>query len=498
MGNNLLGWQTSGVYNSEHISSLSTIGSTTTGNHCNSSLMSLNPLAPAFFPQHQSSFDLPISSNNSTMNFPLAQLICGMAPQPILPVAPLNQNLTDSTSLFLPIQPTNQSTPDRAAHKPTPGLSTLLPSSLQHQTKCLQAINNSIQQFHQHLKAEKLDRQILQLVVLQLQNDFAVLRYLLFFSTEATPNKDTIVKDTVPSPSLDTSANPNPNVNPNPNPNPSTQLPSAFSLPGPRAHTLRGSTPVGAVGAARTKTNNITNTDSQPTPNSQEAPSAALQNLTTRLSKLEKLFANEVSSYTSNTAGIHSQYFFSYDKLHQLEPGNSDVIIWKIPSVKFVFDSAKVARPSSDPLIEPATSFSSPNFRTHPHGYNFFIKLYPYGIGPATGKCASVLFALFPGDYDNLLQWPFTNTFHIGIRDQLDPMNTWMKTILPDQVPAYKKPTMSTKTGVATILINNFIPHSKLFSETEGFLIDGASFIEIKFSDPPVLKPQTSLLFPFP
>ena len=79
-------------------------------------------------------------------------------------------------------------------------------------------------------------------------------------------------------------------------------------------------------------------------------------------------------------------------------------------------------------------------------------------------------------------------------------MNTWMKTILPDQDPTYKKPTMSTKTGVATILINNFIPHSKLFSETEAFLIDGASFVEIKFSDAPVLKPhtQTSLLFPFP
>ena len=79
-------------------------------------------------------------------------------------------------------------------------------------------------------------------------------------------------------------------------------------------------------------------------------------------------------------------------------------------------------------------------------------------------------------------------------------MKTWMTTIRPSQDPAYKKPTMTTKTGVATILIYNFIPHSKLFSETEGFLIDGASFIEIKFSDTPVLKPhtQTSPLFPFP
>ena len=167
--------------------------------------------------------------------------------------------------------------------------------------------------------------------------------------------------------------------------------------------------------------------------------------------------------------------------------------------MKFVFDSAKKARPSSDPLIEPATSFGSPIFRTHPHAYNFFIKFYPYGIGPATGKCASILFTLFPGDYDNLLKWPFSKLIHIGIRDQLDPMNTWMNTIRPDQDQAYKMPTMSTKTGAAAILINNIFPHPKHFSETEGFLIDGASFIEIKFFDPLVLKSQcqASLLSPF-
>ena len=79
-------------------------------------------------------------------------------------------------------------------------------------------------------------------------------------------------------------------------------------------------------------------------------------------------------------------------------------------------------------------------------------------------------------------------------------MNTWMKKIRPDQDPAYKKLRMSTQTEAAIVLINNFIPHSKLFSETEGFLIDGASFLKINFSDHPVLnsQTQTSLLFPFP
>ena len=111
-----------------------------------------------------------------------------------------------------------------------------------------------------------------------------------------------------------------------------------------------------------------------------------------------------------------------------------------------------MARPSSDPLIEPATRFGSPIIRTHPHGYNFFIIYYPYVIGPATGKSASILFTLLPGDFDNFFQWPISKLIHIGIRDELDPLNTWIKTIRPDQEPAYKKPTMSTKTGIATTL----------------------------------------------
>ena len=284
---------------------------------------------------------------------------------------------------------------------------------------------------------------------------------------------------------------PKPNLNPNP-------TSSTFPISGPGEPKLRRFTPVGAVGPPRTKSNNSANADFQPTTNTQEVLSTTVQNLTSKNCKLEKLFANGKSTHTFITEGIHSQYFFSYDIMCQLEPGHSDVIIWKISSVKLVFDSAKVARPSSDPLIEPATSFSSPIFRTQPHGYNFFIKLYNYGIGPATGKCASILITLFPGDNDNLLQWPLSKLIHLGIRNQLDPMNTWIKTIRPDQDPAYKKPTMSRKTGIATILINNFIPLSKLFSETEGFLIDGASFIEIKFSDPPIAETSHPNFPPFP
>ena len=347
--------------------------------------MPLNPLAPAVLPHYQSSSDPPISlCNFTTMSLPLAHLFCGMLPQITPSLAPsINQHITDGTLLLPSFQPTNQSKPNAAAHQPTPESSALLSSPLQHQANCQQAIHKTIQQFNQYLKAEHLDRQALQLTALHLQNDFALLRYLLF------SDKDTAAKDSATSPLI------------NPNPNPTS---SAFTLSCPDDAKLRRSTPVGAMGPPTAKSNSSSNADFQPTLNTQEAPSTTVQNLASRSCKLEKFFADEIATYTSITAGIDSQYFFLFDKIRQLEPGNSDVIIWKIPSVKFVFDSAKVARPSSDPLIEPTTNFSSPIFRTHPHGYNFFVEFFPYGIWTATGNCASILFTLFPSDYDNLLQ----------------------------------------------------------------------------------------------
>ena len=151
--------------------------------------MSLNHLAPALLPHCQSSSDPPFSVCNSTpMSLPLAQLVCGMPPQTIPSHAlSVNPHITYGTFLLLLLQPTNHFKPDAAVHQPTPVSSALLPSSLQHQANCLQAIHRTIQQFNQHLKDEHLDRQTLQLIVLQLQNDLALLRYLLFSPPKTSP-----------------------------------------------------------------------------------------------------------------------------------------------------------------------------------------------------------------------------------------------------------------------------------------------------------------------
>ena len=115
------------------------------------------------------------------MSLPLAHLICGMPPQLIPFDAPLiNQVITDGTFNLPPIRPKNPSKPDAEVQHALPGSSSILSSSFQQQANCLQANHKTIQQFNQHLKAEHLDRQTLQLFVLQLQNDLALLRYLLF------------------------------------------------------------------------------------------------------------------------------------------------------------------------------------------------------------------------------------------------------------------------------------------------------------------------------
>ena len=168
-----------------------------------------------------------------------------------------NQHLTDGTFLIPLLQAENQSKGDATVHQPNIGSSALLPSSLQHQANCLQAIHKTIQQFNQHLKDEHLDRQTLQLIVLQLHKDFALLRYLLFSPVETISSKDITVKNSATSLLFNSKLNP---------------IPNPASTACTEARKLRSFTPVGTLGPPKAKTNNSANADFQLTPNTQEVP----------------------------------------------------------------------------------------------------------------------------------------------------------------------------------------------------------------------------------
>ena len=153
------------------------------------------------------------------------------------------------------------------------------------------------QQFNQHLKAEQLDRRTLQIIVLQLQNYFALLGYLLFFSVGTTPISDTTVKNSAIGPLI------TPNLNPNPTSN-------ALPIPYADEPSVRHSNPEGAVGPPRQKITSSASSSFLLSLNTREAFPTTMQNFTSRIFELEKLFAFEIEAYTSITAGFLSRQFF--------------------------------------------------------------------------------------------------------------------------------------------------------------------------------------------
>ena len=175
-----------------------------------------------------------------------------------------------------------------------------------------------------------------------------------------------------------------------------------------------------------------------------------------------------------------------------MESGGSDTILWKLTAFRLVFDTAKSAARLDNAATNPSTHYNSPVYRTHPHGYNFFIQFYPYGLNAAAGTHASIMFALFPGDYDGLLAWPFPKTVHLSVCDQLEPQNKWTITFTPSEKAPFRRPTREPH---PTLTNFNFFPHSKMFSKTENFLLDNILYLEIKFTDLPAPEGATPSSF---
>ena len=250
------------------------------------------------------------------------------------------------------------------------------------------------------------------------------------------------------------------------------------------------------MGPSRAKTNSSVNAGLQPILNTQEDPPTTVQNLASRICKLEKLFADEIKTYTSITAGIPSQYFSCMIKFASLNLAIQMLSSGKFPQWSLYLTPQKrpdhhltpsLNRPQvlvvlSSGLIPMHTTFSSTSILMvlEPLWASVIQYYSPSSLATTTifwngtSQSSSTL------EFEiNWTQW----TPGWGQSDRIKTQPT-------------RGPRCQQKRA-ATILINNFIPHPNLFSEIEGFLIDGASYIEIKFSDPTVLKPKPHPFFFF-
>ena len=158
-----------------------------------------------------------------------------------------------------------------------------------------------------------------------------------------------------------------------------------------------------------------------------------------------------------------------------MESEGTGTILWKLTSLKLVFDTAKSSSRLDNAAKDPSTNYKSPVYRTHPYGYNFSVQFYLYGLDSAAGIHASIMIALFLGDYDGLLTWPFPKTIHLSVRDQLDPQTTWTFTFEPSEKISFRRPT---REPLPTLMNFNFFPHSKMFSKTEKFPLNDTLYLE--------------------
>ena len=222
---------------------------------------------------------------------------------------------------------------------------------------------------------------------------------------------------------------------------------------------------------------------------------SSLVKLENKIKVLETRLSTETCRYNSRLNSLQHQLSTMGDQICQFEHSNSTFILWKVTSIQFVFDSAKLWYLKPGRKNAPTTRLRSPIFRSHPYGYSFYLNFYPYGFAAAIGTWASISRSISPGEYDDILLWPISKMIQIKVHDQLNPINTWSQIFESKELT---KPTTNEYSTVPTVRHPYFFPHSKLFNETNGYLHNDTIYIEVSFSDRPMLPTQSFLLFPFP
>ena len=176
--------------------------------------------------------------------------------------------------------------------------------------------------------------------------------------------------------------------------------------------------------------------------------------LKSTISKMQK-------SMTSKHAELEDRDF----RLSLIENSNYDgTIIWKIP---------QFSQRMSDAQTGKYTSIFSLPFYTGRYGYKMCLRLYILGDGIGKNSHMSLFFVIMKGEFDNILQWPFTHkvTFKLinqtGGRDIID-------TFQPDPMSSsFRKPKsdMNIASGCP-----RFVSHTEL--KTGGFIEDNTVFIK--------------------
>ena len=85
--------------------------------------------------------------------------------------------------------------------------------------------------------------------------------------------------------------------------------------------------------------------------------------------------------------------------------------IWKIDNYR---------RHRQDALLGVRTAIHSPPFHTSLYGYKLSLRINLNGVDSGVGKHVALFVHMMQGDYDSILEWPFTGRIALSILDQSD------------------------------------------------------------------------------
>ncbi|RXM91586.1 TNF receptor-associated factor 4 [Acipenser ruthenus] len=99
-------------------------------------------------------------------------------------------------------------------------------------------------------------------------------------------------------------------------------------------------------------------------------------------------------------------------EVEELSVSHDGILIWKIADYSRKLQEAKTRN---------NFEFFSPPFYTHKYGYKLQVSTFLNGNGSGEGTHLSIYIRVLPGEYDNLLEWPFSYKVTFSLLDQSDP-----------------------------------------------------------------------------
>ena len=200
-----------------------------------------------------------------------------------------------------------------------------------------------------------------------------------------------------------------------------------------------------------------------------------LQEMEAMVSSMREEFEvrdKEISSLRSQVMRVEKQIRSKNAELEDcdfrlalLESSNHDgSMIWKLPQ----FSQRK-----ADAENGKHTSIRSLPFYSGRYGYKMCLCLYVNGDGIGKGTHLSLFFVVMRGEFDNILQWPFTHKVTFKLINQAGGEDI-VCTLQPDSSSCFfRKPKsdMNIASGCP-----QFVTHTEL--EKGGFIVDDTIFIK--------------------